>query len=279
MKAHAKPRELLNHIKSGVRDQNYALVPFPLSRGDFNRGVSHFFEFLSLPDDVKNQFQSNIIESDEESFVGYIKREKQKRVDEALGEYFYDQKEYFHYNRYAEEYFRDFLNRGNERITTFFESARLIYEHAEGVAKQIINDFNEEFPGLREKFTPEGAHPHFYLRFLKYYTSGKGSFLAKAHYDQGGYTLALAESAPGLRIGKNEEGLKEVEHTDRHAVFMPGLQLRFFTSDEFTPAWHDVVQKGDDMYNMETARWAVVFFVDPVEKIRTRWEDRHKAMN
>jgi len=263
------------HLKQGVRDRNYTLVSFPLSQNDFNNAVSHFFEFLTLPDDIKNQFQSNIVREDEESFVGYIKREKAKQVDTATSKVFYDQKEYFHYNRYAEKHFKDLILGGDKRVKTFFDSARTIYEHAEVVAIHIIEELNTEFPELKEKFMPDGVEPHFYLRFLKYYTSGKGSFLAKGHYDQGGYTLALAESAPGLRIGKNEENLQEVVHRDGRAVFMPGFQLRFFTSEEFTPAWHDVIQKDEDTHDKETARWAVVFFVDPVEKIHTCWEDRH----
>ena len=271
-----KPR-ILHHIKKGVAHKNYALVPFPLSKKDFNSAMEHFFYFLTLPDEIKNKFQSNAVPGDEESFVGYIKREKQKQVDAATSEAFYDQKEYFHYNRYVEKDFKDILleMEEDERVKHFFNSARFIYEHAEEMAIAILNEFDEEHPGIKEKFVPEGVRPHFYLRFLRYFTTGRGSFLAKGHYDQGGYTLALAESAPGLRIGKSEETLEEVEHTDGHAVFMPALQLQLFTSEEFTPAWHDVIQKADDKTNEETARWAIVFFVDPVEKIRTRWEDRH----
>src|SRR3989338_7893813 len=269
---------IFHHLKKGVCERNHAFVPFPLSQNDFNTAVSHFFEFLTLPDNLKNQFQSNIIPEDEKSFVGYIKRKRQKQVDAATSEAFYDQKEYFHYNRYAETDFRDLIEAGDERVQTFFESARVVYERAEGIAAHIIGEFDEAFPGFKEKFMPEGINPHFYLRFLRYYTTGKGSFLAKGHYDQGGYTLALAESAPGLRIGKKQESLQEIVHTDGYAVFMPGLQLRLFTSDEFTPAWHDVVQRADDKPNKKTARWAVVFFVDPIHKIKTRWEDRHRPL-
>lgn len=265
---------IVHHIKRGVCERNHALIPFSLVKKDFDIAVGHFFDFLSLPDEVKNKFQSNVVLSDEESFVGYVKREKQRRVDVATKEAFYDQKEYFHYNRYAEKNFGH-LVADDLRIRAFFDSARNIYEHAEALAKRIIHDLDVDFPELSEKFLPDGVDPHFYLRFLRYFTSGTGEFLAKGHYDQGGYTLALAESAPGLRIGKGEKDLKEVVHVDGHVIFMPGLQLQFFTSSDFTPAWHDVVQKSDDTFDAKTARWAVVFFVDPVEKIRTRWEDRH----
>lgn len=271
-----RPR-VLHHIKKGIAESNYALLPFPLSRDHFGAAMQHFFEFLTLPVNLKNRFQSNAVSGDEESFVGYIKRERQKQVDAATSEAFYDQKEYFHYNHYAEKDFKDLLleTEKDARVKNFFNSARFIYKHAEEMAIAILNELDEEHPGIKEKFVPEEVKPHFYLRFLRYYTTGRGNFLAKGHYDQGGFTLALAESAPGLRIGRSEENLEEIVHIDGHVVFMPALQLQLFTSEEFTPAWHDVIQKAGDKTDEETARWAIVFFVDPVNKIRTRWEDRH----
>ena len=146
-----------SHIKKGVCEQNYALVPFPLSQKDFNIAVAHFFEFLTLSDDLKNQFQSNIIPGDEESFVGYIKREKEKQVDVATSEVFYDQKEYFHYNRYAEKDFKDLIETEDKKIKNFFESARIIYEHAEDLATHIIEELNAEVIGELEQFFGSGT--------------------------------------------------------------------------------------------------------------------------
>ena len=259
---------LTEHLRESVAEKNFATLPFPLSYKELCVAMEHFFEFLALPLESKQKFRLYIDPDDPESMVGYMER-KQKKGD-------LDEKEYFHYNRYAEAGFADHVKTVGEKATRFLNSAARVYEGAEAEAKKIIFDLEKEYPGIRERFLPPGVHPHFYLRFLKYSVQGKGNFLAGGHYDQGAFTLALAESAPGLRIGLNQSKLQAVEHHDGHAVFMPGLQLHVFTSDEFIPAWHDVVQRGEDVLSDDAARWSMVFFVDPVRKVQTTWEERHK---
>ena len=132
---------------------------------------------------------------------------------------------------------------------------------------RTLDEFEKEFPGLYARFIVEDTHRRFYLRFLKYDTKGKGRFLARAHFDRGGATLAIAESAPGLRIGRNnsETGilhLEEVSHEEHSAIFFPSYHFPRLTGPEFEPAWHDVTQSSDDQYSEDTARWAIVFFAD-----------------
>ena len=259
---------LLDYIRQEIQERNYASISFPMSYRELSKAAEHFLDFLTLPDETKGSFYFLVDPHDEESDVGYRRKHKEMSGLD-------DNKEYFHYNRYAEQEFKTLLEDNDPKITDFLASAKQIYEESERVMKEILKIFDYEFPGLYHTFCPEKAHPRFYLRFLKYEPTCKENFLAKGHYDLGGCTLALAESAPGLRMGKNEETLKEVEHKERHAVFMPGLLFPAITSHEFVPAWHDVVQKSTDTHSEDVARWAIVFFADPVQKKKTTWKDRH----
>ena len=103
----------------------------------------------------------------------------------------------------------------------------------------------------------------------------EGDFLAKAHYDRGALTLALAESSPGLRLGENEEKLEEIVHKDRSLIFMPSLRFNKVTSKEFTPTWHDVIQKKSERVNSQVSRWAIVFFADIQSDIIPTYEEAH----
>ena len=263
------PENLIPYFREKIKEKNFVELPFPISHSEFSKAADCFFEFLSLSYEAKQKFLLYIDPTDQESMVGYMKRQH-KNGD-------YDEKEYFHYNRYAEVEFAKLAEETGPKASEFFKCARYIYGSAEFIIGRVIKAFDAEFPGMYEKFFPLNAFPHFYLRFLKYNVMGEGNFLAGAHYDQGACTLALAESAPGLRIGRNEATLKDVEHKDGTVIFMPGLQFHLFTSEEFTPAWHDVVQKSEHTLNKEVARWAIVFFADPVrDKRQTKWEDRHR---
>lgn len=262
------PENPVAYLRENIKKNSFAEFSFPISREEFSKTADCFFEFLSLPYEAKQKFLLYIDHEDPESMVGYLKRQH-KNGD-------YDEKEYFHYNRYAEAEFSKLADEIGPKASEFFKRARYVYGSAELVMGRIIKALDGEYPGLYDRFFPTNAFPHFYLRFLKYNTMGKGNFLAGAHYDQGACTLALAESAPGLRIGLNEATLKEVKQKEGTVIFMPGLQLRLLTSEEFTPAWHDVVQKSDDAFSEDAARWSIVFFADPIKKEKTTWEDRHK---
>jgi len=85
----------------------------------------------------------------------------------------------------------------------------------------------------------------------------------------------LAESAPGLRIGRNDQDVVEVPpRQDDTALFMPALRLREFSSD-FPPAWHDVVQKKSRQWSTTCARWAIVLFIDHGNINRESTQEAH----
>lgn len=101
------------------------------------------------------------------------------------------------------------------------------------------------------------------LRFLSYEWDKTQENLAVPHYDAGSFTLAIAESCPGLRIGSNPKDLKEVTHQEGTAVFfLGGNFLNLIPSSSLKRGWHDVIMTNKENVGESHARWAVVMFID-----------------
>ena len=174
-----------------------------------------------------------------------------------------DNKEFFHYHPVLTEHFKNLPVLQDPTTVEFFSHAQTIYTACVQATNEILSAFEVEFPGIRKQLiSPDGAIGMSTIRFLKYEPAGSGNFLAKGHYDRGTMTLALAESAPGLRVGKTAEQLALVTHKENTALFMPALLFSDITDARFTPAWHDVVQTSENVYRTDAARWAIVFFAD-----------------
>jgi isopenicillin N synthase-like dioxygenase len=113
------------------------------------------------------------------------------------------------------------------------------------------------------------------LRFLAYTQTEPGDFLATGHYDRGTVSLAIAESAPGLRIGKTPDTVKDIIHEPGYGLFFPGINLKELTDETFAPSWHDVVQKDSNAFQPGCARWAVVLFAHVWNLDYKTWEACH----
>lgn len=187
--------------------------------------------------------------------MGYAKRQKSKGA--------FDDKEFFHYHP---EISKQFSNINDQKVKTFLENAEKVYSAATSTLSQFCKILSHEEPQFTNKFFKEGKIPRFYLRFIKYEEASLGSQIAAGHYDRGGFALALAESAPGLRIGPLNAAV-EVKHSDGCCLFLPGITLNEVTTKiKFQKAWHDVIQKESKPYRPGVGRWAIVFFVDPIEQ-------------
>ena len=260
---------MLDKIRQEIKEKTHAEVPFPMTQSELKVAANNFISFLGLPQELKEKFDYSVDPNDRGSRVGYrIKKQKGGDLDD---------KEYFHYHLSAEKEFKELFELKNPVIDMFINSARMIFKNASSVLEDILKEFDEEFPGIHEKYFPKDQYPKFYLRFLKYNAKEGKKHLAAANYDRGGCTLALAESGPGLRIGRTETELHEVSHTDGKALFMPGLLFQELTSDEFPPAWHDVIQKSEDAYSGDASRWAIVFFADAIGQRMPTFEETHGA--
>lgn len=244
-------------LKSTLLEQHFVELNWSLTPRVVEQTVSGFFRFLALSQPVKQQFVFELkrAKGDRGMDVGY----RQRKSDTGAG---YDDKEFFHYNQYVAQEFGQ-LAQTIPAAQEFFVQAEVIYQAALGKMQEMVHILDEGYPGLYQTFFPADHIPEGVVRFLKYDRTQPGDYLAKGHYDRGALTLAIAESAPGLRLGQDPDHVQEVVHRPGQVLFFPGMSLGQYTKNEISPSWHDVVQKSADSFNQEAARWAVVFFASP----------------
>jgi isopenicillin N synthase-like dioxygenase len=263
------PKTTFDRLAHEIKARQYAEIPIPISKEGFAAAAEAFFDFLSLPQREKDALYRPHPMIERDSGIGYVRKKHQPGIS--------DGKEYVHYLPIAHEYFAEALGR-EKRVKTFFDSARVIHQKAVSTAERIMRTFDIEFPGIYDRFFPDDyTSPRTPLRFLKYDIQGKGKFLARGHYDKAGCTLALAESSPGLRIGKNDNDLKPVVRAKNGAIFMPGMGFANITDQRFSPAWHDVIQNEEDSLSSDAARWAIVMFLGARDVPYASYEATHGA--
>lgn len=254
-----------------IQAWSYAKIPFPLPREELEDAAEKFVKFLEEKDRKEKFLAFKVIPDNRTTYVGY--RLRRREYDNS------DEKELFHYNEYFDDHFEEMAENSDQVTKDFLKAARKVYYNAKAIFSIIMLEFEKQFPGVYRKFFPQGKKPHFYLRFLKYDVVGRGSQIARPHYDRGHCTIAIAESAPGLRLGRAESELQEVKHRENSALFFPGYAMHELTSKDFLPAWHDVIQKEEDTYSDKIARWSIVFFADEFNTRDFTFEEVHTLMD
>jgi len=245
-------KEECKRILTEVQKQSYAVFPFPLPWEELKQAADAFLDFLEVPG--KEKMTMILLENDPASHLGYAHRNKSKGN--------FENKEFFVYHPKLEKHF----DLEDPKVRNFITQARKVYDAAKSTLKQMFTILSHEEPNFVNHFFQEGKTHRLYLRFNKYDEEKIGERIAKGHYDRGGAALALAESAPGLRIGSLNAPV-EIQHHEGHCLFMPGLTLNEFTTKiKFPKAWHDVIQKEDKPYRPGVGRWSIVFFVDPIQQ-------------
>ncbi len=239
-------------------DKPYFSVPFALSYEDLQEAAGAFLDFLKLPRATKESLWIRCGLENEGDEFGYRRREYLEGGDN---------KEFFHYHPQFDVEMKDREAYALPETQRFLDHARKVDVAAAETLHATLSEFSNEFPNLIDEYFPPSGRKTF-VRFLKYDIAGQGNFLAKGHYDKGGCSLAIAESAPGLRLGRTDKDLALAPHADRTVLFMPALRLRTVTDSRFHPVWHDVVQVSNDTLSQDAARWAIVFFADGVSQIR-----------
>lgn len=257
MSENARVEATFPSIINQVEEQHFARVSFPLSYKELSHAADTYFSFLSLPQEIKDSFGKTAGHEHNYGLTGYKRRSKDGG---------YDEKEFFHYHPSVENYIEENPHKNVPEVKLFLDQARRVDEAATETLHTVLKEISNEFPNILNEYFPEHEARRTLVRFLKYSIAGKGNFLARAHYDAGGCTLALAESAPGLRLGSTADNLTAVEHVEHTALFMPALYFNVVTDDRFLPVWHDVVQTSENTFSNEAARWAIVFFADGVSQ-------------
>lgn len=241
-------------IEKSLREKCYVHIPFPADKSLIQEAISAFFKFLEEPDNIKNYIDFTIAPNHRRGDIGF----KHRDPDDHM---YNDSKDFFHYHPAIFEKHPDFVKE-NPVVRDFFLKAQPIWILAYKTVSSILKTFNSVYPEAYSKVF-DTQNVHLMLRFLKYNWHQSGKYLAKPHYDAGSFTLAIAESCPGLRIGHNPETLKPVEHIEGQAVFMLSSNFKtVLNTNHLSAGWHDVIQTNETLIGTPFARWAIVAFIE-----------------
>ncbi len=244
----------IDEIYNALQKYAYADIPFPLDRSQIEEAVQAFFKFLEEPENIKTHIDFTIAPLHRRGDVGFKHRDPNEDI-------YNDSKEFFHFHPAVFEECSDFLEQ-NPTVNDFMLKAKIIWDLAYKAVQKTLETLEPKFPGVCDKVF-DTDRVHLQLRFLKYHWQNSGKYLAKPHYDAGSFTLAIAESCSGLRIGTSPETLKAVEHKDSNAIFMLSSNYqKVIDTDQLSAAWHDVIQLDETLIDKPFSRWAVVAFVD-----------------
>jgi hypothetical protein len=243
-----------NSLLQTLQEKHYIQVPFLMKRAFLEEAIQSFFNFLNEPDEVKDHINFSISPEHRRGDIGFKHRDPNDHI-------YNDSKDFFHFHPAIFEQYASFLNE-HPAVNDFVLKANIIWQLAYDVTKTLLQTLDHEFPGTSEKVF-KSQNDHFILRFLKYHWQKSDEYLAKPHFDAGSFTLAIAESSPGLRIGSTPDNMQLISHKDEHAIFMlSGNFKKLIDTDTLFPGWHDVIQLDSTQIGKPFARWAIVAFID-----------------
>ena len=248
---------------------HYASVPLAIPRADLEAAAGRFLEFLALPEPLKQQLHFPA-RSHRASADGYTDKTDLEKKDSKL---------FFHWTPSLMQREPCASLRAEEPVADhFFAAAERIYRQAEVTLHAI---YSQCLPDYRDRIFRGGRLIDGILRFLSYSPCSERTFCARAHFDKGFSTLALGDSAPGLRIGCcDAHPLADVHHMDGSAIFMPAWMLFQASGGHIKPAWHDVVHRpGEVDVNAQCARWSIVCFVNDPATPFSSWDTVHTPLH
>ena len=256
-------------LVEAIREQHYARVPFSVSRSELSAAAEQFLRFLNLPEETKRLLHFPA-RSHRASADGYTDKSTVDRKDP---------KQFFHYSPWLmNQPLSQDLAASNETVAAFFDAALQLYAQIEA---SLLTLFDAHLPAYRQQVF-EGSHLiDGILRFLCYAPRPEHSFGARAHFDKGFSTLAVADSAPGLRVGCcNQHPLTPVHYREGEALFMPAWMLFQASQGEIKPTWHDVVHApGEPDVSDICARWSIVFFINNPTYSFSTWDELHTPLH
>ncbi len=242
--------DLLKQLQSHY----YASVSFPIERKYLEEAIESFFKFLEQPQSVKEHIDFRISTLHRRGEIGFKHRDSSDDI-------YNDSKDFFHFHPAILGKYADFLKE-NLVVGDFITKANVIWDLTYHTVLNIITLLNNTYPGVKDNiFNTDDVH--IILRFLKYNWDTSAKYLAKPHFDAGSFTLAIAESSPGLRIGSGPLDLQLVTHNAQQAIFMLSSNFKkIMPAENLKAGWHDVVQLDDNYIGKPYARWAIVAFIE-----------------
>jgi isopenicillin N synthase-like dioxygenase len=241
-------------MEKDLQEKFYVTVPFSLGDASIEEAVQAFFKFLEEPDEVKNHIDLKIAPHHRRGDLGLKHRNPQENGEG-------DSKDYFHFHPHILDKYKDFLD-SHPVVKDFMLKANPLWNQVHKTISHLLKTLEPTCPGVHERVFG-GEEVHIVLRFLKYNWKKSGKYLARPHYDAGSFTLALAESGPGLRMGSHPGNLKPVVSEEGKAIFFLGGNFqKVLNVDHLSAGWHDVIQLDDSLIGSPFARWAIVAFID-----------------
>ncbi len=227
----------------------YVSIPHEVPHSVITDTIEAFLAFLETDQAVKDHLQSQLPGNHRRRELGFTHRK-------AINQNYEDTKDLFHYHPFLKKSHEEYISThpiANRLIT----QTDVIWNYVADTTKKILTCLNSKYPGLYNKIF-DTEEPHIVLRLVHYQVDQKQEIWAKPHFDAGSFTLAIAESVPGLRIGSHQENLQLVPHQEGRAIFMLGANCRqLITTETLLPGWHDVIR----LDNLPS-RWAIVAFID-----------------
>lgn len=257
-------------LQNLLKEQAYVPVSFPLGKADFDQAIETFFAFLKEQEHVKKHISFTVSQKHRRGDIGFVHRDPKDHM-------YNDSKDFFHFHPAIFRHYGTFIQE-HPVVRSFLEAALPIWDATRKTVHTLLSVLEEAYPGTISRVFGGMGEEHIMVRFLKYNWQKSGKYLAKPHFDAGSFTLAMAESTPGLRIGAAPDDLKPVTHAEHQALFMlsSNVDKAFGTSTDLPPGWHDVVQLNDKMIGQPLARWAIVAFIDAKEVETVSRDETHK---
>jgi hypothetical protein len=266
-------------LKYLLQTQAFAPVPFSKTHAEISRVVEGtFMDFLERP--YEERALINAYEDRPQfrnSQLGFV----QRNPNAGQG---HDHKVFIHYRPEMEIHFAGAM-RAHPLIGGLMEELRPLYHANTQTLRSVLEQFEDDFPGVTQSFFQRDQGEEFYLRILAYLDDKNQ---AQPHQDIAGATLADAESEPGLYVGHDETNVTPIVHKDRWAIFFPGYTFREETSDDYPGSWHGAQMRArakrltpsPKRVPMSLAerlvRWAVVFFAHGKKRRTIPREESHR---
>ncbi len=227
-----------------------------------------------LGDNIKN-FGWKLDEKRRGSRVGYKVAEREDGKT--------DNKIFFHDHPDGRVLFKQYLkNRHLPHTWDFLRAMEDLSNDAQQAAVMYLDTLEQQFPGIKEEFLPQGQQLKGYLRMLQYQSNPDNDNLATGHNDIGFLTLQLYESGPGLWIEpRDAEKPIPVKKHEGVALAFRGYQLHkllqhmgFDNYDQMLPDFHGVTDIPEEN-TTGTRRSSVFFFDHPTLFFPNDYHDTH----
>jgi len=234
----------------------YAVIDYPQELANEVRNVAELWKkFCALPLDVKRRcsFESQ----DEDWNSGYILRSQKDG---------YDNKEFYHiqpnHAQLVEEAGLVATMRDYPVVKDFFDKSEravaLLKEFVAQVSDDIARD-NPHLKDLRDQFLEGFEKNYSVLRFLHYTPDPDQYVIAEPHFDIGGMTFHVYESAPGLQFMKWDHSWEDAPLVEGKTLMFNAYGLEHMSDGVLQRTWHRVIQTAGSEGN---ERYSGVFFAD-----------------